>query len=256
MELVVVGSSGSASGPDNPASCYLVRTEAGQVVLDLGPGAFGALYGVTDPATPDAVVLSHLHADHCLDLIALKVAARHGLKDHWRQLPLVTPQHALVRLAQAELTEPATPEALAEGVDTYAEVFRHLQITDTGSVGPFGMRVARVAHPVEAYAIRLEAEGRSLVYSGDTGPCDALVELATGADVLLAEAGFADRDDVPPGVHLTGRQAGEAATAAGVGTLVLTHLAPWADVEATVAAASEAYAGPIEVARPGMRLTI
>ncbi|NLT30910.1 MAG: MBL fold metallo-hydrolase, partial [Propionibacterium sp.] len=250
------GSSGSASGPDNPASCYLVRTDRGQVVLDLGPGAFGALYGVTDVTELDGLILSHLHADHSLDAVALHVAARHPLADRWQRLPLLAPADAMTRLAQAELATPATPGALAPELAKLEGTYRYQPITDPDRIGPFALRVARVAHPVEAYAIRLEADGRSLVYSGDTGPCAALVELATGADVLLAEAGFADQTNVPEGVHLTGRQAGEAAAAAGVGALVLTHIAPWADVEATLAGAAEAYSGPIEVARPGLRIAI
>lgn len=256
MELMIIGSSGSASGPNNPASCYVVRHGGRAVVLDIGPGAFGALFGSVDVATLDGLVLSHLHADHCLDAIALSIAARYGIPDRWQRLPLLAPQGALERLVQAELAVPATPEAIAQGVAKLQQVYRPVQLPEVDQVGPFRLGTARMTHPVEAYGVRLEAGGRSLVYSGDTGPCDALVELATGADVLLAEAGWGNQAEPAPGIHLTGRAAGEAAAAAKVGTLVLTHIPPWHDAEATLAEAQEAFGGLTVLAKPGLVIRV
>jgi ribonuclease BN (tRNA processing enzyme) len=104
----------------------------------------------------------------------------------------------------------------------------------------------RTNHPIECHALRLEAGGRSLVYSGDTGECDALVELARGADVFLCEASWTDSADNPPGIHLSGRQAGEHAARAGVGRLLVTHLVAWADAGDVVAEARAAFAGDVE----------
>ena len=84
-------------------------------------------------------------------------------------------------------------------------------------VGPFRLTTAQVAHPVEAYGLRLQAGDRSLTYSGDTGPCQSLVDLACGTDLLLSEASFVDGSTNPTDLHLTGREAGEAAAAAGAG---------------------------------------
>src|SRR5690606_40786747 len=87
MRLTVVGCSGSGSGPESPASCYLVQAEhegrTFSVLLDLGPGAFGALYRHLDPAEVDAVLFSHLHPDHCLDLCALYVGANYSVTAPW-----------------------------------------------------------------------------------------------------------------------------------------------------------------------------
>jgi ribonuclease BN (tRNA processing enzyme) len=111
--------------------------------------------------------------------------------------------------------------------------------------------VVRVAHPVETYAVRIEHEGRSLVYSGDTGPSTALAELASGADLLLCEASFLETGENPPDLHLTGRQAGEHARDAGVRRLVLTHVPPWTDRDEVLAEAKEVFDGPVELAVPG-----
>ena len=113
---------------------------------------------------------------------------------------------------------------------------------------------ARVDHPCAAYALRVEHGGASLVYSGDTGPCAGLVELARGADVLLCEATWPHTcrvvDEPPPGIHLSGRQAGEHAAAAGVGRLLLTHVPAWFDGAALLAEAREAFDGPAELVAP------
>ena len=100
-------------------------------------------------------------------------------------------------------------------------------------------------------AVRLEAGGASLVYSGDTGATPALVELARDCDLLLCEASWPSEPPPPPGIHLTGREAGEHAARAGAGRTVLTHLMPYADPATVLAEARERYAGPLELARTG-----
>jgi len=105
---------------------------------------------------------------------------------------------------------------------------------------------------VETYGVRIANHGHTLAYSADTGVSPALVELARDADLLLCEASYPDDRPHPPDIHLTGRQAGEHACAAGVGRLVLTHLVTaWSDPDVLLAQARAAFAGPVELARPG-----
>ncbi len=106
-------------------------------------------------------------------------------------------------------------------------------------------------HPIAAYGLRVEADGRVIAYSGDTGPCQELVDLATGADLLLCESAFVEGGDNPVDLHLTGKQAGVAAAEAGVRRLVLTHIPPWHDPDVPLAEAREAFDGPLEVAVTG-----
>jgi ribonuclease BN (tRNA processing enzyme) len=117
-------------------------------------------------------------------------------------------------------------------------------------LGPFEVTLARTAHPIECYAIRLTAGGRSLVYTGDTGPSERVVELALGADVLLAEAAHPPGPDLPPGLHLTGREAGQHAAAAGVGRLLLTHIPSWVDEIGQLFTASQVFS-ETELVRAG-----
>jgi ribonuclease BN (tRNA processing enzyme) len=233
VRLTVLGCAGSAPGPSSPASCYLVQHDGFSLLLDLGNGSFGALQAVMDPADVDAVYLSHLHADHCLDAAPFVVWHRYSGRSDGRAVPLYAPVGADRRLATAYDPDGGPID----------DVF---DITPVGpgdwTVGPFQVTTVRTAHPVECYAVRLSAGGRSLVYTGDTGPSPAVVELARGADLLLAEAAYAECPDLPPGLHLTGRQAGEHAAAAGVGRLLVTHVPSWVDADAQLKAAREVFA--------------
>jgi ribonuclease BN (tRNA processing enzyme) len=196
----VVGCSGSGPGPTSAASCYLLEHDGFRVLLDLGNGAFGPLQALIDPGTLDAVYLSHLHADHCLDVAPLVVWHRYSGRSPRRRVPLIAPAGADRRLAQA----------YGAGGSPLTDVFDFAVTPVSAVLGPFTVQTARTAHPVECHAIRLTAHGSTLVYTGDTGPSRAVVDLASGADVLLAEASHPEQDGLPPDLHLTGRQAGEA----------------------------------------------
>ena len=259
MELTIVGSSGSVSGPDSPASSYLVRAphrgRTFSLVLDLGPGSFGHLYRYLDPREVDAVGLSHLHPDHCLDLCAFYVAARYSPTAPWPRIPVLGPPGTAERLSAAYEVASLYGEP-GPGISVQ---FDHRPWAPSQQVGPFRVETVRVQHPVEAYAVRVTEDlpdGGSLVFSGDTGPCEALVGLAAGADLLLAEAAFLDVAGNPSGLHLTGRDAAVAATRAGVAELVLTHIPPWHDPDKVLAEALPHFEGPVTVATPGAAWTI
>ena len=241
MKLTIVGCSGSGPGPKSPASCYLVEHDGFRLLLDLGNGSFGALQGLVDPDTIDAVFLSHLHADHCLDIAPFVVWYRYSGRSSGRRIPLYAPAGAATRLALAYD---------GEDVDL-SDVFDFTDVTPGElTIGPFAAETARTAHPVECHAVRLTVDNRSLVYTGDTGPSARVVDLARNADVLLAEAAHPPGPDLPEGLHLTGREAGEHAAAAGVGRLLLTHVPAWVDEIGQLFAASAVFS-ETELVRSG-----
>jgi ribonuclease BN (tRNA processing enzyme) len=246
MRLVVLGCSGSGPGPGSPASGYLVEAGAALLALDLGNGTFGALQRHADPWALDAVAFSHLHPDHCADFAALSVWRRYHPTPPpvVAPLPVFAPAEAPGRFAAAYA--PSAEQLTSTELDGLYTFAPHVP---RRSVGEAVLRTAVVDHPCEAYALRVEHGGRSLVFSGDTGPCQGLVDLARGADVLLCEASWPHTDAMPAGVHLSGRQAGEHATAAGVGRLLLTHVPVWTDAEEMLAEAKAAFDGPVELVR-------
>ncbi len=262
MELVIVGCSGSVSGPESAASSYLVQApfqdRTFSLLLDIGPGALGALYRHLDPSEVDAIGLSHLHPDHCLDACAFYVTAKYSPGPGWNHTEIYGPPGTAQRLGRAYDVAPAH-EGLVESGPGIARHFRYRDWQAAQQIGPFQVRTTRVDHPVETYAIRVEdtgPDGGSLVFSGDTGPCQSLVDLAVGADLLLVEAAFMEAPDNAPGLHLTGAQAAAAGAAAGAGAVMLTHIPPWHSGEQVLAEATPHFDGPLLLARPGDRWTI
>jgi len=249
MRLTVVGCSGSLPGPRSPASCYLVQAEyqgrTWNLVLDLGNGALGPLHRHIDPKAIDAVVLSHLHADHCLDLCGLYVVQKHGPTAVPRAQILVHgPLHTAERMARAYDLTP--PDGMQREFD-----FRLLSDRHPFRIGPFTVTPHRVNHPTEAYGLRVEADGEVLAYTGDTDTCDALGPLLHNATLVLADSAFVDGRDEVQGIHLSGRRAAQAALdAGGVRRLMLTHLPPWNDPAVCRAQAAAVWPGEVEVAEP------
>jgi len=251
VRLTVVGASGSYPGPDSPASCYLLEAEqegrTWRVLVDLGSGALGVLQRHIDPVTVDAVLLSHLHADHCLDLCGFYVLRKYHPSGAQPRIPVWGPAGTDVRLAKAyDLDE---DPGMNEEFDfrPYAGVIQ---------IGPFTVTAVEVAHPVTAYGLRIECDGRTLAYSGDTGTCSALVATARDADFFLCEASFVESHTNPPNLHLTGAEAGRMATEAAARRLVLTHVPPWHDAQVMLREAAETYDGPLELAVPGQTYEI
>lgn len=238
MRLTILGCSGTFPGPAAAASSYLVEAGGFRLLLDLGSGASGALQRHVDPAEVDAVVVSHLHGDHYLDLIPFGYAR------------IFHPKGPLPRLAV--FGPPATHQRLSDvqGSNDRIDKAYDVRVVAAGrqEIGPFVVDFARTAHPVETYGARLAADGATLAYSADSGPAEALVRLAKGTDAFLCEASLPDDHPVPD-LHLTGRQAGEHAARAGAGRLLLTHIVPYRDSDVTRADAATAYDGPIDVAR-------
>lgn len=274
MRLVTVGVAGSFPGPASPASTYLLQVSRElaaasgltgadvrdwNVVLDLGNGGLGGLQRHVDPIDLDAVGISHLHPDHCADLSGLYVylkyhpergEARTGTPRH---LPVLGPSDVAERVGLAYGLEPG------ETMDGIFD-FRVWQPGAVVRVGPFEIEPFPVFHPVEAYGFRVTGpssvrpgERATLTYSGDTDHCEAVVAASRGVELLLAEAAFQEgRDDVvEPGIHLTGRRAGEVAAQSGAQRMLLTHLPAWSDPQVALDEAREVYDGPVELAQPG-----
>lgn len=244
MRLTIVGCSGSFPGPDSAASCYLVEAEGHRVLLDLGSGALGPLARIMSIYDVEAVLVSHLHADHFFDLCGLYVARRYHPDGRLPRIPVYGPAGIARRLCEAYGLD------RRPGMDEEFDL-REWQEGTAYDVGPLRVTVARVTHPVESFAMRIEHEGRVLAYSGDTGASEALIEIARDADIFLCEAGFQESADNPTGLHLSGREAGEHATRSGARRLVLTHVPPWNDPMRALAEAGPAYEGSVEMARPG-----
>lgn len=248
MRLTVLGSNGTYPTSGRPASGYLVAAGA-TMWIDAGPGTLMALLDREGLSEIDAVVLSHGHGDHCLDLLPLFNLLRYGERVVPR-LPVYAPDGVAQRLAAF----------IGAGADhDFFRVFDFVTIGagDHATVGDLRLSWGQAIHPVPAVVTRVDAPGASLVYSGDTGPGGDLIRMATGVDLLLCEATKGverPEDDYP--YHLHAAEAGAAAREAGVARLLLTHVAPTLDVAASVAGAAAVFEGPVEWAAPGLEVQL
>ena len=250
MKVTVLGCSGSVPGPDSPASGYLVESEGFRLLVDLGHGAFGALQRYVDPAAVDAIVISHLHADHCIDLTAYIVALRYGGDARYRiDGPGRSGSRSIgpagTRDRHRRRVRPARAQARP------ARAVRVLDAVRRPSSARSRCRSRRrTTRPRRTRSGSPRATAR---WSTPPTPGESkeLVELAEGADLFLCEASFMPDDEYVPDLHLTGRQAGEHAAAAGVDRLVVTHVPPWGSPEVAADEAAAAFDGIVEIATPG-----
>jgi ribonuclease BN (tRNA processing enzyme) len=245
MRLTVLGCAGSFPGPDSPCSAYLVEADGFRLLVDFGTGSLGALQRYPGIDGVDAILLSHLHCDHMLDACSYVVVRRYNPSGPLPTLPLYGPSGTAERLSRIY-----GPDYQKSTVDDVYDV--HTLEPGALEIGPFQVVAERMNHPVETFGFRIEHGGASLAYSADTGVTEALVNLARDADLLLCEASYLDSEPHPADLHLTGREAGEHARKAGARRLVLTHLVhAWGDEAATLAEATAAFDGPVELAKPG-----
>ncbi len=242
MELTVLGCSGSYGAPGGGAcSGYLVRTNTTSVWIDCGNGTFSHLQEHLKVEDLTAVVLTHGHPDHCVDIYGLHVLLRYGLG--FENLPVYAPE--------------GLEKFLLALVSDWGDAFdwRAIGDGDRTSIGDIDLRFSRTDHPPPTYAVEARADGRRLIYTADTGPEWSVDAFEPGADLVLSEATYLD-DNVPAPIHLSAKQAGEAARAARAQRLILTHLWPRIDPAVAAAEGAEAYGGSVTLAAPHMITTV
>jgi len=230
----VLGACGAWPGPGLATSGYLVRHDGFNLVMDLGTGTLANLQTHIGYDEIGAVVISHRHPDHCIDLYPLYIARRlhpGGLPP----LPLVAPPGMLEGLTGLEDEEGARLMRAAFDV-------REVEPGASYGLGPFAVESRRMQHPPPTQGLRISADGAVLAYTGDTAPTPAIGEIGAGADLLVSEASWLDGQYArAQPIHLTARQAAEHATGAGAHRLMLTHFWPTNDREASRAQAAEAF---------------
>ena len=236
MELTVLGCSGSYGSPAGGAcSGYLVRAGDAVIWMDCGNGSFANLQQHANPSDLTAVVITHAHPDHCVDIYGL-----HVLNKYWLDrvgLPVYAPEGVGVTLEGL----------VGEWTDTFD--WRLIGDGDHADIGDVHLEFSRTDHPLPTMAIDLEQGGKRLVYTADTGPLWSVEAFRPGADLVLSEATY-QHDDIRAPIHLSARQAGEAAHAASARRLMLTHLWPTLDPVSSVEEGSEAFGRAVTLAAP------
>jgi ribonuclease BN (tRNA processing enzyme) len=239
---MVLGKSPSWQDAGGACSGYLVEAEGTRVLLDCGPGVFAKLRALADYVDVDAVVISHLHADHVMDLVPFASALRYSPRASGKRPRLIAPPGA-----------PATFAQLCAGGSMRADHIEGVfdltvyDPADTVELGDLTARFQPVPHFIPCNAVELVADGARFTFSADCGPNDELVEFAAGTGLLLAEATLPAPDEG----HLTPAEAGEHAARAGARKLVLTHFSDELDPEWVRSEGERGFGAPVELAREG-----
>ncbi|MFV1998847.1 MAG: MBL fold metallo-hydrolase [Acidimicrobiia bacterium] len=249
MKLTVLGSNASSPSRSNPGSGYLLEIDGFTVLLDAGPGVFMKLAELMDPGLLDAVLISHTHVDHCADILGLFAYMAYGPSGP-TPIPVYGPVGARDHFAAFV---GAGPGHLFDDVLEF-----HAQVPGGRTeIGPADVTWGEAIHPVPALVSRIVVGSGSLVFTGDTGPGGDLLEIASGASLLLSEATLQGlRDEHTYDYHLTASDAGEIASWAGVDELALTHIPSDRDPQLSIEQASGAFAGVVRYAAPGTTFEI
>jgi ribonuclease BN (tRNA processing enzyme) len=209
--------------------------------MDAGNGTFSHLQRHLAIEDLSAVVLTHGHPDHCVDIYGLHVLLRYGMGRE--DLPVYAPE--------------GLEKFLLSLVSDFGNTFdwRVIGDGDATTVGDIDLRFSRTDHPPPTYAVEAQAEGRRMIYTADTGPGWTVGKFAPGADLVLSESTYLHADRPAP-IHLSAKQAGEAAREAHAERLLLTHLWPLLDSNAVLEEGAEAFGGPVTLATPDLITTI
>jgi ribonuclease BN (tRNA processing enzyme) len=259
MRVTVLGKSPSWQDAGGACSGYLVQEGARNLLLDCGNGVFAKLRRQLDYVSVDAVILSHLHADHFLDLVPFSYALTYAPRqqpvpvDRWpgTDAPARPALHA----------PPGAGEIFRRVVGAWgnddliekAFALREYAASDTIEVGPLRIAFHEVEHFVQTFAVEITSAetGGRFVFGADTAPSERLVEFATGADLLMVEATLPRPEREGPRGHLTPAEAGDHAARAGVRALVLTHISDELDESWARREAEQTFGGPVAVAAEG-----
>jgi ribonuclease BN (tRNA processing enzyme) len=242
LVLTPIGVGTAYSRPGDVQSCYLVQAHDSSVVLDMGAGSLNRLQQVIAPEDLDAVVISHGHPDHCIDLLALRVYSGYG-PGRGAEVVVHAPEGVRERLFGflGDSSWPGIRFVNLESGEGSVELASGVTLTHR-----------EVPHLPPTHALRIDAGGRSIVYSADTGTADAVLPLAAGCDLLLCESSFgADSMPDEPALHLNAAAAGDLARRAKAGRLLLTHCYPEHDLEEARRAAAATFGGEVAIARQG-----
>jgi ribonuclease BN (tRNA processing enzyme) len=239
VELIILGSSAVYPTSENACSGYLLRDENRHLLIDCGAGVLRQIWQWVDPAYLDAIVISHLHQDHFIDLIPLYYY-------YWFDRQEVLPKRLIAPKESLEFISNILPE---KSRLTLKKVFNHESAEEgkTFQVGDFHLLTKEVLHTARTFGLRVEWQGRNFAYSSDCAFGDGVVEVAKKADFFLCEATLQQPTEVE---HLTAEQAGLVAKLAGVKNLILTHIWPSFDVSISVEQARISFGGQVLLAEP------
>lgn len=249
--LYVVGSSAAVPRPNRANSSYLIHSKNLTLALELGSGALAKLLAVQDVNALDALLVSHMHADHFFDIVPLRYALKYEIR-RASPLPVFLPPGGLKKI-RTVVSPFARGRSFFDGTMDVSEYAPASELRINGA----GISFAKTRHYIDAYAMRIQLGDGTIVFSADTAPTQRVVDLARGADIFLCESGLgAAGEERGRRGHSNAKEAGATAQAAGVKHLVLTHYSASEEPADLERAARASFSGNVTVADDGMEISI
>ena len=239
MQITVLGNSGPYPAPGGMCSGYLLEADEKKILVDCGCGILSELQKKCSLKELDAVVLSHLHADHMSDMLVMRYALMFAEREY--ALPVYMPG------------EPESEAWLLSG----CKYFNTIEINPQKyyTLGSLKIFFTPVKHPVLTYATRFEKGSKALVYSGDTMYDENLADFATNADLFICDSAFSEKEHWADAPHASAKQAAQMAKEAKVKRLMLTHFSPKADPTMLLGEAKEVFPNAV-ISKKGLAVKI
>jgi ribonuclease BN (tRNA processing enzyme) len=263
MKLTVLGKSPAWQDAGGACSGYLVSLDGTTILLDCGNGVFGKLRACHDYIDIDAIFISHLHADHFMDLVPYAFGLTHAPRqqpvpvDRWPGTddPSRPPLYAPLG-ARDNFRTLGTTFGMENLIEDAFDLHEY-DPADSIDVGPLGVSFREVPHYTQTFAIEVtESSGARITYGADCRPNEALVDFATDTNLLIAEATLPRPERSGVRGHLTPAEAGEHAAAANARRLLITHISDELDPEWALGEAAGKYDGPVEIATEGLTIGV
>ncbi|MFW6137837.1 MAG: MBL fold metallo-hydrolase [Spirochaetota bacterium] len=247
MKIIVLGSSAAFAGKNDGCSSYLISTHSSHFLVDTGPGCLSMLQNYIRYTDISAIFLSHLHADHVSDIYTLRYAVYVAQRDGYMRPPL-------------PIYMPRSPGKSYRFIrTTIKKEFDIIPISEKKQVamGDVEVTFKRTSHPVVTHAMKFQHQGKSLVYTADTGYFDQLAGFCRGADLLIADATLQNSDRQLEAMgHMTAETAGKLAKLSEAKKLVLAHIWPEYRKYRSLEEAGTVFDGDAELASRGLELTL
>ncbi len=248
MKITALGVSAAYPKAGGACTGWLVQQDDTHLLLDCGTGVLSNLQKIIPFSQLTAIIITHLHADHFLDLVPLRFAIKYGMHPGEKPRPLLyIPPDSTKKLDEfADYFDPS------DGFFSSVFNMQEYQPNVLFTIGQLTVETAPVVHYIPAYAVAISGD-KKVVFSSDTGPCEELVKFAQGADVMVSEATDSSDEEMNTEFrgHMTPEEAGETARRAGVKRLLITHIWPHRDTQEVLSLAIQSFGPNAELAEEG-----
>lgn len=246
MNIVALGTSGTYARYNRACSGYLIEQDPTFVMVDIGTGTLSNLFRHLDPMSLSALVITHLHADHVLDIYPMRYYIQYNLTEEQlkdSKIPIYVPEDGRQELHSFN---PGNDDSFF-----LENTFEFNDIEEKIEIGSLRFEFIKTKHLITTYGLTCESNGKKMGYTSDTPYDENLIDFFSGCQVLICEAAY-QTEKGKENLHMSAREAGKFAAEVGTKRLYLTHIWPELDPHVSITEASKYFDGQIEAIKEHM----